>query len=66
MVGVQAKRKEDFDAKLPKNHGIEVGEMVLLYNNCHKEFWNKLHTRWMGLYKVYYIISNGSLPLEDL
>ena len=38
MEEVQAKKKEDFDAKLLKIHGIKVGGMVLLFNNCHKDF----------------------------
>ena len=49
---VQAKRKEEFDEKLPESHGIEKGGLVLLYDNRHKEFPGKLHTRWMGPYKV--------------
>ena len=63
---VQAKRKEDFDEKLSESHGIEKGGLVLLYDNRHKEFPGKLHTRWMGPYKVTQIYSNGSLQLEDL
>ena len=63
---VQAKRKEDFDEKLPESHGIEKGGLVLLYDNRHKEFPSKLHTRWMGPYKVTQIYSNWSLQLEDL
>ena len=63
---IQAKRKAEFDGKLPKSHGIQVGGMVLLYDNQHKDFPGKLHTRWMGPYKVNYIFSNGSLQLEDL
>ena len=63
---IQAKRKEDFDEKLPESHGIEKGGLVLLYDNRHKEFPGKLHTRWMGPYKVTQIYSNGSLQLEDL
>ena len=39
---------------------------MLLYDNRHKEFPGKLHTRWMGPYKVTQIYSNGSLQLEDL
>ena len=61
-----AKRKAEFDGKLPKSHGIQVGGMVLLYDNRHKDFPGKLHTRWMGPYKVNYIFPNGSLQLEDL
>ena len=63
---VQTKRKEDFDEKLPESHEIENGGLVLLYDNRHKEFPGKLHTRWMGPYKVTQIYSNGSLQLEDL
>ena len=63
---IQTKRKEDFDEKLPESHGIEKGGLVLLYDNRHKEFPGKLHTRWMGPYKVTQIYSNGSLQLEDL
>ena len=63
---MQAKRKDDFDAKLPKDHGIQTGGKVLLYDNRHEEFSGKLHTRWMGPYRVTYIFQNGSLQLEDL
>ena len=58
---VQAKRKGDFDKKLPESHGIKEGGLVLLYDNRHKEFLGKLHTWWMGPYKVTKIYSNGSL-----
>ena len=34
---MQAKRKEDFYNKLLEDHGIQVGGMVLLYDNHHKE-----------------------------
>ena len=63
---VQAMRKEYFDKKLPESHGIEKGGLVLLYDNRHKEFPDKLHTRWMGPCKVTQIYYNGSLQLEDL
>src|SRR5450759_4855007 len=63
---VQTKRKEDFDAKLPKEHGIQTGGLVLLYDNQHKDFPGKLHTRWMGPYRVTEVLQNGSLQLEDL
>ena len=51
-VEVQAKRKDDFNAKLPKDHGIQTGGMVLLYGNRYEDFPGKLHTRWMGPYRV--------------
>ena len=63
---VQALRKEEFDEKVPTSHGIEEGGMVLLYDNRYKEFPGKLHTRWMGPFKVTQIFPNGSLQLEDL
>jgi len=63
---VQAKRKEDFDAKLPKKHGIQTGGMVLLYDNRYEDFPGKLHTRWMGPYRVTEVFQNESLQLEDL
>ena len=56
----------EYDGKLLKDHKIKVGGMVLLYNNHHKEYPGKLHTRWMGPYKVNYIFPNVSLRLEDV
>ena len=35
---VQTKRKEEFDSKLPDDHGITPGGLVLLYDNRHKQF----------------------------
>ena len=32
---IQAKQKAEFNGKLPKSHGIQVGGMVLLYDKCH-------------------------------
>ena len=61
IMEVQAKRKDDFDAKLPKDHGIQTRGMLLLYGNHHEEFPDKLHTRWMGPNRVTYIFQNGSL-----
>ena len=63
---VQTKRKEDFDSKLPRDHGIVKGGLVLLYDNRHKQFLDKLHTKWMAPYKVIEVYSNKSLQLEDL
>ena len=61
----QAKRKE-FNSKLPEDHGIKEGGLVLLYDNRHKQFLGKLHTRWMGPYRVTTVYPNGSLQLEDI
>ena len=66
MIEVQTKRKEEFDSKLPDDHGITLGGLVLLYDNRHKQFPGKLQTRWMGPYKVTEVYPNGSLQLEDL
>ena len=65
-IEVQAKRKEKFDAKLPWSHGIRKGGLVLLYDNRRERFPGKLHTRWMGPYRVTELYENGSLQLEDL
>jgi len=65
-VSVQAKRKEKFDSKLPLSHGIRKDGLVLLYDNRHERFPGKLHTRWMGPYRVTEAYENGSLQLEDL
>jgi hypothetical protein len=64
--GVQTKRKEDYDRKIPADHGIREGGLVLLYDNRHKDFPGKLHTRWMGPFRVTRIFENGSLQLQDL
>ena len=66
MEGVQTKSKKEFDSKLPEDHGIRKGGLVLLYDNRHKKFTGKLHTRWMGPYKVTTVYPNGFLQLEDL
>ena len=39
---------------------------MLLYDNDHKAFPGKLHTRWMEPYKVTKIYPNRSLQLEYL
>ena len=65
-ISVQAERKEKFDAKLPWSHGIRKNGLVLLYDNRREKFPGKLHTRWMGPYRVVELYENGSLQLEDL
>jgi hypothetical protein len=65
-VNVQMRRKEDYDRKIPTDHGIREQGLVLLYDNRHKEFPGKLHTHWMGPYRVCQIFPNGSLQLENL
>jgi hypothetical protein len=65
-VNVQMTRKEDYDRKIPMDHGIREQGLVLLYDNRHKEFPGKLQNRWMGPYRVYQIFPNGSLQLKNL
>ena len=65
-IKVQLERKFDHDDRIPKDHHIRIGGMVLLYDNRHLNFPGKLHTRWMGPYKVQQIFDNGSLQLADL
>jgi hypothetical protein len=65
-ANVQMRTKEDYDRKIPADHGIREQGLVLLYDNIHKEFPGKLHTRWMGPYRVCQIFPNGSLQLENL
>ena len=59
-------RKKEFDSKLLEDHGIREGGLVPLYDNRHKQFPGKLHTRWMGPYKVTTVYPNRSFQLEDL
>jgi len=65
-IGIQVKRKEVYDRKLPVDHGIKQDGLVLLYDNRHKDFPGKLHTRWMGPFRVVHVFENGSLQLQDL
>lgn len=37
-----------------------------MYDSRHQNFPDKLHTRWMGPYKVAQVFSNGSLQFEDV
>jgi hypothetical protein len=66
IVNVQMRKKEDYDRKIPTDHGIREQGLVLFYDNRHKEFPGKLHTRWMDPYRVCQIFPNGSLQLENL
>ena len=63
---IQEKRKERYDRKLPLDHGIREGGLVLLYDNRYKDFPGKLHTRWMGPFRVHQVFENGSLQLKTL
>lgn len=66
MKEVQGKGKEDHDKRLPANHGMKVGGLVLLYDSRYKNFLGNLHTRWMGPYRVRSLFANGNIQLEDL
>ena len=58
--------KVKFNVKLPWSHGIRKDGLVLLYNNQHEQFPGKLHTRWMGPYRLAELFANGTLLLKDL
>jgi len=64
-VKQQAKRKILYDKKLRKKD-INPDDFVLLYDNRFDKFPGKLHTRWMGPYRVKNIWDNGSLQLVDM
>jgi hypothetical protein len=55
-------RKLRYDQKM-KPVKIEEGDWVLMYDSRFKKFKGKLHTRWLGLFKVKKIYGNGSLDL---
>ena len=63
---VQEKRKEIYDERITVDKGIEEGGLVLLYDSRYSNFPGKLHTRWMGPFRVDKIYGNGSLQLSDL
>ena len=52
--------------KLPKESRNPGRRNGVTYDNRHEDFPGKLHTRWMGPYRVTEIFQNGSLQLEDL
>ncbi|CAM6093914.1 unnamed protein product [Calypogeia fissa] len=64
-VRQQSGRSRRYDKKL-KLVEIKQGDLVLLFDNRYLLFPGKLHTRWLGPYKVKEIFQNGSLQLEDL
>ena len=61
----QAQRKKAYDKKL-KRADIQAEDWVLLYDNRFNKFPGKLHTRWLGPYKVVNVWDNGSLQLQDM
>ena len=66
LMAAQEKWKNDYDQKLPADHGIREGGLVLMFDSRYKDFPDKLHTRWLGPYKVTMIHKNGFVELEDL
>lgn len=63
---IQARPKEIYDRKLPTETGVTDGSLVLLFDIQHQDFPSKLHTRWMGPFRVCKVYSNESLQLEHL
>jgi hypothetical protein len=55
-------RKLKYDSKM-KPVKLQEGDWVLVYDSRHKKFKGKLHTRWLGPFKVRTIYENGSLDL---
>lgn len=55
-------RKLRYDEKM-KPVKIMEGDWVLMYDSRYKKFKGKLHTRWLGPFKVKTIYENGSLEL---
>ena len=55
-------RKLKYDSKM-KPVKLKEGDWVLVYDSRHKKFKGKLHTRWLGPFKVKTIYENGSLDL---
>ena len=51
-LGVQAQQEVIYDKRLPVEKGIKEGGLVLLYNSRYKKIPSKLHTRWIGLFRV--------------
>ncbi|KAL3697673.1 hypothetical protein R1sor_011749 [Riccia sorocarpa] len=62
---IQQKRKENHDKRIRKID-VKDKDLVLLYDNRHIKFQEKLHLRWMGPYRVTKVFDNGSLQLADL
>lgn len=63
---ILSKRKQVYDKRITLEKGIEEGGLILLYDSQYKNFLYKLHTRWMGPYRMDKIYSNGLLQLSDL
>lgn len=61
----QDKRKVAYDKKL-KTPTLQVGDLALVYDSRYMFFPGKLHTHWIGPYRVVEVWPNGSLTLETL
>ncbi|CAM6104174.1 unnamed protein product [Calypogeia fissa] len=55
----QCKAKRYFDKHL-KPKFLKEGDLVLMYDSRYAYFPGKLHTRWLGPYKVNKVFDNGS------
>lgn len=63
---IQNERIERFDQAIKLEKNISRGGMVLIYDSRYAKFRGKLHTRWIGPFKVEEIFRNGSLKLKTL
>lgn len=61
----QGKRNVTYDKKLPKAD-VQDGDLVLVYDSRYMLFPGKLHTHWIGPYRVTKVWDNGSLSLTTL
>ncbi|CAM6082642.1 unnamed protein product [Calypogeia fissa] len=61
----QDKAKRYFDKHL-KPKLLEKGDLVLMYDSRYIHFPGKLHTRWLGPYKVSKVFENGSIEVATL
>ena len=59
---IQQQRTKWHD-KTIKHKQFQKGNWALLYDSRFKEFQGKLHTRWLGPYKVDIIFPNGTIRL---
>jgi hypothetical protein len=59
---IQQQRSKWHD-KTIKHKQFQKGKWALLYDSRFKEFQGKLHTRWLGPYKVDIVFPNGTVRL---
>lgn len=64
-IAVQGKRKSTYDKGL-KPVQLSVGDFALVFDSRYMLFPGKLHTHWIGPYRVIKIWANGSVTLQTL